>query len=209
MFTLKKTDGHNIFSFRYDKCVWLSWAFIRVQEFYESPDLMVRGFKNNVEQLIEKELKEQGEFTYLEDWGGFNIPGHIWDHFMQKHKGELRGIEEDMAWALDAEEIERPFYIIGSSVDEPDSTYQHEARHGLWYLYDDYRRAMLAIIKEHPTKALRKTLLKMGYCEEVLDDEVQAYVLTGLEKEMKRTPEIVTLRAKLKKIEKNYWPYLL
>lgn len=205
MFKLDKTKGHNIYSFKYDKCIWLSWAFIRVQEFYESPDQMIKGFKNTVEQIIERELTEQGKFTYLEDWGGFNIPGHVWDHFMQKYKNDLRDMEKDMAEALDKHDLERPFYIIGSSVDGPESTYQHEVRHGLWYLYDDYRRAMLTVMRDYPTKALRKKLLKMGYCEEVLDDEVQAYVLTGLEEDMKRTPEIVALRVKLKNIEKKYW----
>ncbi len=205
MFKLEKIKNHNIYYFKYDKAQYLSWAFIRIQEFYESPNLLIRGCFNTIDDIIKSELDDTGEFTFFEDWGGFNIPGHIWNYFFCKYRNCLRDVEVKMQKELSKLDTGCDFYVIGSSKDEPSSTFEHEIRHGLWYLYDDYRRDMLKVLKVHPVKQLRKQLLGMGYCKEVINDEVQAYVLAGLDESMKMTKEIKNLKVDLKKIEKRFW----
>lgn len=204
-FNLEKVPGHEIYHFRFRKCVWLAMAFIRIQEFYESPDATVRGGHNTLEDLIDRELQEKGEWTYLDNWGGFNVPGHVWNHFFSRYP-DVRPKEDAMRRELGRAAPADLFYVVGSPADEPVSTMEHEFRHGLWYLYDGYRRPMIELMRRYPTAGLRKQILKLGYHPSVIDDEVQAYVLTGLEETMRETKEIKELRRELRKIEKKFWP---
>ena len=205
MFKCEKIENHNIIHIKFDKPQWQNWGWIRIQEFYESPDNLVRGFHNTIEHIIERELFNNNEFTYLQDWDGFNVPGHIWDLFFIKHSQDVRDIEKEMANAVaNLVDTNSIYYVIGSSAKSHRSTIHHEIRHGLWYLYDDYRREILEVLSRYKLDGLKRDLKKMGYCDEVIDDEIQAYVLTGLDQSMRKTKEIVQLKKHLKNIEKKY-----
>ena len=50
-------------------------TFLRVQEYYESPNPDFRGKHFNIWDYIEWYSREKKDvFTYAFDWGGFNIP---------------------------------------------------------------------------------------------------------------------------------------
>ena len=81
LFTAERIEPHNLVHIQFKEPQWQNWGWIRIQEFYESPDKHVRGLHNTIEHLVERELKENNAFSYLEDWDGFNVPGHVWDLF--------------------------------------------------------------------------------------------------------------------------------
>ena len=70
-------------------------------------------------------------------------------------------------------------YVIGttSSAEYFEETIKHEFVHGAFYTNLEYRKEVIACIKNFGIEPIDKCLLKMGYCNEVLTDETNAYVL--------------------------------
>lgn len=58
---------------------------------------------------------------------------------------------------------------------------RHEIAHGMWYLNSKYQKKQQKnvdiINREYPE--FGATLLQMGYCKEVINDELQAYFSTS------------------------------
>lgn len=192
-------------------------TFVRLQEFYESPSPKFRGNYFTFEEYVDWYAQTQGEgdFTYLTDWTGFNVPGHIVTDFYHRVEEGLEGGESErkretqLFAALQKyvsvwDEEEEPYYIIGTTHNSPLNTVDHEVRHAIYYLEKGYRKEVTQEIKRKRLVGLYKALDKMGYTKEVHVDEVQAYVLTGLSEEMRETKEIKDLRKKLKQIENKY-----
>jgi hypothetical protein len=71
------------------------------------------------------------------------------------------------------------FYVIGSRGSDI-GTLRHEIVHGLFYTDETYRDKVLAELKKIETKPFWKVLNKMGYCEAVLHDEINAYAIAGM-----------------------------
>ena len=72
-------------------------------------------------------------------------------------------------------------YIIGAK-DTENSTFQHEVAHGLYYTNKEYKELMDEITEAIPLDTylkFRNNLLKMGYTESVVNDEIQAYLSWG------------------------------
>lgn len=75
----KITDKINLLVFENQK--ELASTFVRFQEHYESPEFAGKTF--SLEEFKEWYIKnsekgrETGEFTYYEDWSGFNIPSYV------------------------------------------------------------------------------------------------------------------------------------
>jgi hypothetical protein len=202
---------HCTFENQYELCM----TFVRIQEFYESPKFRNKGF--TLEEYIDwfcSEQSEDGSFTYMVDWNGFNVPSDV---LLKAYKdlawtlGGLRPREKSLQDALYKKakididhDSEEPFYIIGTAKGCDIETVAHEVRHGLYYLDRGYRREMKAAIERCRLLGLKKRLIHLGYHRAVLTDECHAYILTGLEDDMKETKEIRELRKKLKVIEKKY-----
>lgn len=164
-------------------------SFLRLQEFYESPYSDIQGQFFTLEQYMDVYAKDRGNFTYTSDWSGFNVPGHVVEEFLvqfahgllEKEKHFLRYISEIVA------EHEWPkYYVIASSDDggnknSPLEVMKHEIAHGMWYLNEEYKKEMMSVVKRvrssHP--CIAKTLKTMGYCEDVVDDEIHAYFATS------------------------------
>lgn len=162
-------------------------TFCRAQEYYESPNKDFRGKYFSMWDYMKWYSKEKGSFTYPRDWSGFNIP-------LQK----LYKLYHD----LDSDELETPYdfemsdimfeiysmngysdkgYVIGSK-DRLGSTFEHELCHGLFATNRAYKKKALELvgkIKKPLYNKLKKNLLKMGYTEKVIDDEIQAYLMFG------------------------------
>jgi len=79
------------------------------------------------------------------------------------------------------------FYLLG--VDDVDSELlEHEMAHGLYYTSADYKNKMDAITNSLPKEifnGLKEIILSVGYTDFVVNDEIQAYVSTGLHDKMK------------------------
>jgi hypothetical protein len=181
----------------------LAMLFLRYQEYYESDSKLYRNVPNvdilkYMNWYAKNRASKYGVFTYPVDWSGFNVPGRVFEelfeenllldspvctsldmkmysivNYIQTILSERNGKDVDECY---------DFYLIGSKAASP-ATLKHELAHGLYYTTPEYKKEMLAVIKEmdKTVKAdFKKWLRSIGYCKEVLDDEIQAYFSTGL-----------------------------
>ena len=187
------------FDTQYELCM----SFVRMQEFYESPSNKFRGKYFTLEEYIDYwSLKfGKGSFTYPSVWSGFNIPGKVLLEWLRKFIGNFsdeRGREtavfKEIGKLMDKEFGDRnpmpkclsnfdKIYVIAvhDQDDEVDSTKDiiaHETAHALYSLYPEYKDECDKLLKDMPKKEIKadsKALLGMGYCKELLKDELQAY----------------------------------
>jgi hypothetical protein len=169
---------------------------MRMQEFYESPlgDFRGRYFTRDEFKQAYAEFKGTGtgwgEFTYYSDWNGFNVPGDIADKFLEIF--DIGFIEQYLADAIrEHRDPYGQYYVIGTHAQGVGTVIDHELSHAFWYLDPGYRQSAQHLIDtELPTAfhALASNALKeMGYCEDVLDDEIAAYLSTSTLVDMANT----------------------
>ena len=181
--------------------------FLRFQEYYESA---FPEFRNNFFDIFEfmeryrtgeKGSSDLGCFSYPKDWCGYNVPGEIvesclehvldirngvlptpYDYIMKEILGKIkRGLNPN----------ER-YYLLGVD-DLKSSVTDHEICHGLFHVDDKYKKdvsKLLKKVKPEIYNRLKNILLVMGYCKEVIPDEIQAYLSTGVTKSMELTEGI-------------------
>jgi len=193
-------------------------AFMRFQEFYESPYKEIRGKYFTHEQYMDAYAQEMGNFTYTSDWLGFNIPSHIYSKAVQtlNHKqirsflcrtsdpGELWVKEKELVRLVAETRKEngspKKYYIIGAcETDSAIQTSKHEIAHALWYLYPEYKRVQKENSDCLPAKSedkIKAMLLKRGYGKNVIQDELQAYLSTS-------TPHFLEKKMEFPKIAKK------
>ena len=133
-----------------------------------------------------KEKTKQDIFTYHEDWSGYNIPCdsiescikvipdlNFYDLIMFSIVDTIRNIVGS-----------ENFYLIGidQSNGEDPSLIQHEIAHGLWFSDPTYKARQMQNIQNMDDQVREKfidKIKKAGYGENVLNDELQAYLSTG------------------------------
>jgi hypothetical protein len=200
---------HLNFPTRYD----LTSTFIRFQEHYESPEF--RGKVFSLDEYKEwyvansKKGKETGEFTYFEDWSGFNIPSEVLDPF---YNGDFDPLDEKEFAVLDLfrsrKERSTLFYVIGTFGEDSASTLKHEIAHGLFFTNSDYRSIALEIVNEIPNSVrsqVREYLASSGgYHPDVFDDETHAYTLTGRDRLQKSGIDVSKLEVAAVNLESNF-----
>lgn len=153
-------------------------TFLRFQEHYESPRFAGKTF--TLEEYMDWYAETNGAFTYCEDWSGFNLPSSIFAAF---RAGKFDPLTRKEAWLLKLfDGVAEPFYVIGTI--EGGDALTHEIVHGLFSTAAGYADEVRAALKAHPLPKMRATLMKMGYATHVLDDELNAYLLTGIAEEM-------------------------
>jgi hypothetical protein len=143
---------------------------------------------------------------YTQYFGGFNIPGEAmrefttWDDHHHHEEAMLNKLRKAGAFE------EERFYVIGTYKDDDEEEYvAHELRHGIFYCNADYKREMREVVRQFKVKKLRAALKEIGYVDKVMDDEIQAYALTGWPDEAKPiTQEMKKLKRELKKVERKY-----
>ncbi len=155
-----------------------------------------------------KRAGKNGAFTYAADWSGFNVkslavqavhqqfaPHTIWEK-------ALFGLLEDMRVLSETQ-----FYLIGTQSGETSDFFEHELRHGLFGVCGEYRNEVLTVLEQFRVDAFRARLA-VDYGEDVLDDEVHAYALTGYGNTYGKpeTEEMRALTAALKMVEVKYLP---
>ena len=206
------------FKDRYD----LAMTFFRYQEFYESPRKEVyRNPSLSLTALIRsygsfgKGSKEEvKDFSYFNDWGGFNIPSFVfklihpnivitdpktweptkYDHLMKKILNQI--------YDLLPEGNRGKFYLIGILKDKDKKILNHELSHAFYFLDPEYKERINKLIKQIPNKLYEKfrKQLKKAYGKNVIDDEIQAYLVSGFIKNQSELKK--KLRQKFKKIFK-------
>ena len=117
-----------------------------------------------------------------------------YDYIMESVISQIKGkIKPNNRW-----------YLLGAD-KESSKIMEHEMCHALYYTNSKYRKEKSSMIKEmHEviSQKMRGILLNMGYCKGVLNDEIQAYLSTGL------TVEMLKIRG-IKKHQKEFRKHFL
>lgn len=186
-----------------------SMLFCRVQEFYESAGINFRNKKFSIWEYFKWYSKkyEKGCFSYTADFTGFNLP-----LIVAKKCYEVNDVETPYDEIM-SEIINRLWingegrYLIG--VDSlNNSTFDHELAHAFYYTNLEYKNTMDSITEnlgKSKYNKFKKNLFSLGYCKEVVKDEIQAYMATEINKKI--TSGITnkkTMHQKYKSIFKKY-----
>ena len=174
-------------------------VFLRYQEFYESDSESFRGksFKWNEFVDYYKKKTKKDYFSYYEDWEGYNLPCDT----IEACKAKIPDLNiYDMIMFSIVDTIKKinnnsPYYLIGIAQEEggDESLINHELAHALWFLDPVYKKKMTKAINEMDPSVKEKMIdkiMKYGYGENVFDDELQAYLSTGLGSDMRRIKNI-------------------
>lgn len=188
-------------------------VFMRYQEFYESDSDTFRGkgFKWKDFVKFYKEKTKNKIFTYHKDWAGYNIPCNsiescislipdlnFYDLIMFSVVDTIRNIVGN-----------DDYYLIGidqSNGDDPSLIY-HEVAHGLWFSSPEYKYQQKNNIEDmNPSvrEQLSKKISGMGYGQNVIDDEIQAYLSTGVGDNMRRIKDIKQAQLPFKEVFDDY-----
>lgn len=179
----------NCLLFEFNTQKELALAFCRVEEYYEGQPKLNRNYTSFVD-FIDFFMKDDGNIDYFNFWSGFNIPGNVFMEWAQKEmydktKWELKLINE-VEKKLD---LTKPFYIIGGKKGDV-NVIDHEIAHALYFMNDSYKKEMESLNYDYYKKyrmqysKMVKSLKKMGYGENVIRDEVQAYMSTSKKSEL-------------------------
>lgn len=159
----------------------LAETFLRLQEFYESPYPEIKGQHFTLQTFKGIYAKDKGEFTYYEDWAGFNVPGHVAVEFFKVFTDLSRKEKKLLKFIEKAVKKREKFYIIGIPMRSARTILTHELAHAFFYTRPTYKKEMMALVRRVPAKIKSQIyvkLKKMGYCRAVLKDELQAYMAT-------------------------------
>lgn len=155
----------------------LTSTFLRFEEYYESPEFAGKHF--TLAEFKKWYMKSQNKkrFTYYEDWSGFNIPSKYLKPFYDGKFDPLTKGEKQVLEMLKG--IKGRFYLIGTFIGSREKeVVEHETVHAIFSLNKEYQAKVRQYLKDKDCKEIRKQLLKMGYCEKVLVDETNAYLIT-------------------------------
>lgn len=167
----------------------LALAFCRVEEYYEGND-KVRGKFLTLESFIDAFMKDDGKLDYFHYWTGFNIPGNIFTEWSQKNMSDRTIWEYELAQEVSRKiDFTKPYYVIGGKKGDME-VIDHELAHALYFMNSEYRAEMeelnyrfYKLVRSEYSKMVKK-LKKMGYGDNVIKDEVQAYMSTSGKKEL-------------------------
>ena len=167
----------------------LTSTMLRPQEYYESSFPQIRENVFTLETYMDLYAEEHGNFTYYSDWNGFNIPSDVLCSFFSDYEHascELSKKEKKLLHMInvaiddfDYEEDNR-FYLI-AYVKGNSMVVEHEFAHSGYYLNPGYKnkqnenvKSLELSVKDQMIDILRR----LGYCDNVIDDEIQAYLST-------------------------------
>lgn len=200
MYALKRVRPH-IWHIEMDCRYELAMTFLRASEVYESlnPD-----FRDKFGWTLHDQMKwystaddsprnsPYGTFSFANDWGGYNVPSDTLDalycsdpNFRNNNVVDWNDYDERMYGFLSEirKEEKGQYYLIGTRTGIKDGTFGHEVAHGYFFTCEGYRSAMLTTIRKdanwRAVNLLKSAIKDLGYCDEVLEDEVQAYCSTG------------------------------
>lgn len=159
----------------------LGLTFMRFQEHYESasPDFRNKVFTQG--QLKRWYSEEYGSNSYHTHWVGFNFPSNVLIPFKEGLFDPLT-IEEQRLLELFRYRSDN-FYIIGA---QSGATLRHELSHALYASNPKYKNEIDKFLLKNKSKIKNtlKYIKDKGYCDEVLFDEIQAYITDNDDNEL-------------------------
>lgn len=159
----------------------LGLTFMRFQEYYESSN---SSFKNNIftlGQLRKWYSETYGSNSYHISWVGFNFPSRVLIPFKEGLFDPLTTEEKNLLELLRYRADD--FYVIGS---QDQNVLRHELSHALYASDIKYRKEIdkFLSMNKHKLKQVYRYILKKGYCKDVLNDELQAYITDNDDNEL-------------------------
>jgi hypothetical protein len=188
-------------------------VFMRYQEFYESDSDSFRGkgFKWQDYTKYYKDKTKKKYLSYHEDWAGYNIPCHSIESCINLIP-DINYYDLIMFSIVDTIKNKvgsGNYYLIGidqSNGEDPSLIY-HEIAHGLWFSSPKYKSLQTLNIDAMDPRIKDILSLKisgMGYGENVIDDEIQAYLSTGISDDMIRIKGIKEAEKSFKNVFDGY-----
>jgi hypothetical protein len=195
----KHKVARGIYLLRFETQYELAATFLRVQEHYESPRFHGRIF--SLEQYMDWYAATHGNFTYYQDWSGFNVPSTALRPF---HDGKFDPLsEKEKRLVRLFERAREPFYVIGVFGRAAQSL-THELAHALFFTDADYGQAVCEAMGDYDIKALQKEIREAGYADHVIADETQAYLVAPSSGLGAATKRLAPLRRKLRALFKRH-----
>jgi hypothetical protein len=180
----------NCLLFLFNKQKDLALTFFRVQEYYESNNDKLKGTRFDIFDFLVESMNEHGGIDYFWYWEGFNIPGIIVNCWFTQNTPDVTPLERNLFQEIKKNvDVSKSYYVIGA-LKKDKNTIKHEIAHALFYLNPEYEREMMQVTeyfhenfnREHGK--LAKQLKKIGYGDNVIWDEFQAYLSTGTKSEL-------------------------
>lgn len=173
MLKIKNQPQHNAILIYSDSQEELGQTFVRFQEHYESANEEFRGKIFTLGYFKNWYSKHYGGDTYHHDWRGFNFPSSVLKPFREGLFDPLTPQEVEFLSLLKYRNDD--FYIIGAN---DNSVLRHELAHALYYSDLSYRKKINTIFNSYKKNIteISKYILDKGYHEDVLYDELQAYI---------------------------------
>lgn len=180
--------GDHIYAIRIKDDHSRAMLFMRPQEFYESAfeEIIKKQFKTSRFMNMYKQHYGKQEFTYGDDWSGFNIPSDVLEDCMFNIDSDDINTYDNVMLSIISDikkaEGDNKYYLLG--VDELDNDLlEHEFAHAMYYTLPEYKLAVNELTSKcDPVikDAMYKCITEYGYADHVLPDEMQAYMSTGL-----------------------------
>lgn len=198
---IKKTKiKDRIYLLEFENHYEIASTFLRFAEHYESPKF--RGKVFSLKEFKKWYSRGKKKFTYYDDWGAFNIPSYVLEPFFEGKFNPLSKKEKQFLSLFDKNE--KDYYIIGIYKSSDKSNLTHEIAHGLYYTIPEYRKKVLQLLKKYDLSEIKKELKsKDGYHDDVIDDELHAWILTFTDDLESKAPK--ELKEKLKKLFDEYY----
>jgi hypothetical protein len=183
-------------------------TFLRFQEHYESPEYSGKYF--SLDEFRKWYMEEDDEeFTYYEDWGGFNIPSWVLDPFLE---GKFNPLSREEEWFLslfrERKQHDNKFYIIGTwGKPGEEEALKHETAHGLFYVNPSYKKEVQEALKELSKKSFGKikAALAPDYSDNSMEDEIHAYTMEELSTlDVEVTEDVEKVSTKVGEIHDRY-----
>ena len=195
----KSKVGKGIYLLRFKTQYQLTATFLRVQEHYESPRFHGRIF--SLEQYMDWYAERYGNFTYYQDWSGFNVPSTAFQPFYEGKFDPLSEKEKQLLGLF--KDLRERFYVIGVYDSGAKDSLTHELAHALFFIDDGYREAVREAMRGYDTSALARQIAEAGYAKHVIPDEIQAYIVAP-SGELGAAPRLTPLRQKLRALFKQH-----
>ncbi|SHN73456.1 ABC transporter ATP-binding protein [Bradyrhizobium erythrophlei] len=195
----KSKVAQGIYLLRFKTQYELTATFLRIQEYYESPHFHGRIF--SLEEYMDWYAKRHGNFTYYEDWAGFNVPSTAFRPFYEGKFDPLSRKEKQLLRLF--KDLRHRFYVIGIYGTGAKGSLTHELAHALFFIDDAYRKAVNEAMRGYDTSKLAKEIAEAGYAKHVIPDEIQAYIVAPSGK-LGAEPALKPLRQELLALFRQY-----
>lgn len=185
----------------------LNMAFLRPQEYYESP-----RFQGKIFTLGEYRAWysiTQGAMTYTTDWSGFNLPSSAFEPFFSGMFDPLLPGEQQL---VDWLRYREGNYAVIAAMPAGDAL-EHELCHALWATSNEYQVKCGEVVEAFGNQdgpqyeALKNWILEAGYNESVVRDEIHAYISADRDWLLEKKGIFITRdwQTELQHIKSNYY----